>query len=153
MCGSSAEKRLQSAGGEWRCFGMKLRVIFSGLFGLFLALSAFAANQAADPLAPAKLMGASKKHAPKKTDTYPMAGEVSDYSENSLEIRGEDGFSEHKYVITPQTQYVGRGTSPASYRDLRKHRWVGLLLRHTPSGIDQVVKIDFTAKKPMKKRA
>ncbi len=131
---------------------MKVRVWFSGFFWLFLAFSPCLAGQSADPLAQANILGASKKKpAQKKTDTYPIAGEVMDYSPTSLSIKGEDGFSEHNYVLTPQTQYVGRGTAPASYRDLRRHRWVGLLLKHTPSGIDQVVKIDYTAKKPLKK--
>jgi len=132
---------------------MKPLIVVSACFALWMAPSVGRADQAGtDPLAKAKeMMGAPKKKpGPKKpaVTTYPFAGEISTYSEKSLVIKGEGDLSDHKYIITPQTQYVGKGPKPASYTDLRMHRWVGLTLKHTPSGIDEVVKIDLTAKKP-----
>ena len=134
---------------------MRLITILCTGCSLWVGSVAGYANQSAgDAHFPASIIlgGGKKKPAPKKPviKTYPFSGEIATYSEKSLVIKGEGDLSDRKYVITPKTQYVGAANKPASYRDLRMHKWVNLILLHTPSGIDEVVKVDFNAKKPVK---
>jgi len=132
---------------------MKFAMLFSVCF-VWWSLPVVSRADPAGADVPNGLLAAPKPgRAPKikKIASCLLAGKIVDFNETSLVLKVEGALADHHCVLTPQTQYVAKGCKPASYKNLRKNKWVGVLLQHTPEGKDLVLQVDFSVKKTQKK--
>ena len=136
-------------------YSVKFAMLFSMCFVVWsLPLDSRADQAAVD--GPGGLMAAPKPgRAPKikKVTTCFLEGKIVNFNETTLVLKVEGALANHQCVLTPQTQYIAKGAKPASYKNLRKNKRVGVLLQHTPAGTDVALQVDFSVKKEQKKKS